>query len=134
MHKIVKNITINTINDYKNMTLEEFDDLAEYLIPINPFYTWVEENINSIGYKLLKGIISNIVPLGLEGRKYFERIVKQKSGFVSEYKCLYDRLEKEYIQGNIKIKSYLELQYLGFTDEFLDEKYPAFTVIKYFKK
>jgi uncharacterized protein YkuJ len=113
------------------MTADELNEFKEILISVNPFYDWLEENINIISYKLLKGFISNIIPLGDEGRKYFEVIAEEKTGFTNELMNLYDRLEKMYHKGNLKVKSYFELAYLGYTGTFLGEKYPVDDVIKY---
>ncbi|APC38890.1 hypothetical protein [Clostridium estertheticum] len=94
-------------------------------IYINPVYEWIEENINNISYKLLKGCISNIVPIGDAGRKFFKDMVEMKSGFAFELMNLYNYSEKKYIEGTLKIKSYIELQHLGYTGTVLFENCPV---------
>ena len=111
----------------------DLDEFSEVLISSNPFYDWIEKNIRDIDYKLLKGIITNIVPLGGAGRKYFKKVAYKKTGFTLELWKLYTRLEKMYLEGNLKINSYLELEYLGYTGESMSEKYPVDDILKYIK-
>lgn len=103
-------------------------------ILINPVYEWFEENVSNISYKLLKAFITNIVPIGDVGRKFFEGIVEKKPGFTNELMALYNSSEEMYIKGTLKIKSYLELQHLGYTGTFLDEKCPVDDVWEYVKQ
>ncbi|MGV8980543.1 hypothetical protein [Clostridium sp.] len=103
-------------------------------IYINPVYEWFEENISNISYKLLKGFITNIVPMAEVGKTYFEHIAEKKTGFTDELMALYNNSEKIYIEGNLKIKSYLELKHLGYSGTFLNEKYPIEDVWEYVKQ
>lgn len=101
------------------------------LIAVNPVYNWLQENIEHISYKLLKGFITNIVPLGKEGKKYFKVIAQSRVGFTKELWKAYNQTEKLYKQGKLKINSYIELEHLGYTGVFLDERYPIDDVLKY---
>ncbi|MGV8980544.1 hypothetical protein [Clostridium sp.] len=102
-------------------------------ILINPVYEWFEENANNISYKLMKGFITNIVPIGDVGRKFFEDIAEKKNGTTIELMTLYNSLEERYIKGTLKIQSYLELRHLGYTGTFLYEKCPIDDVWEYVK-
>ena len=119
----------NEVNIIK--TQADLDEFKEVLISVNPFYDWLEENINKVSYKLLKGFITNIVPLGDAGKKYFKIIAHKKTGFTIELWKIYNQIEKMYQEGNLKIKSYIELEHLGYTGMFLDERYPIDDVLKY---
>ena len=121
------------IGNEKNMELEPINEneVIEFLIAVNPVYNWLEDNIERVNYKLLKGFITNIVPLGKVGKKYFKVIAHNKAGFTKELWKIYNQIEKLYRQGNLKIKSYIELEYLGYTGMFLDERYPIDDVLKY---
>lgn len=121
------------IGNEKNMELEPINEneVIEFLIAVNPVYNWLEDNIERVNYKLLKGFITNIVPLGKAGKKYFKVIAHNKVGFTKELMKIYNQIEKLYQQGNLKIKSYIELEHLGYTGMFLDERYPIDDVLKY---
>ncbi len=131
--KLVANKDIyNEVNIRR--TQADLDEFKEVLISVNPFYDWLEENINKVSYKLLKGFITNIVPLGDAGKKYFKIIAHKKTGFTIELWKIYNQIEKMYQEGNLKIKSYMELEHLGYTGIFLYERYPVDDVIKYLKQ
>ncbi|MBK5241692.1 hypothetical protein [Clostridium sp.] len=118
-----------TTNGISRMSLTDEIILA---ICVNPCYDWFQENCN-ISYKLLKGFVTNIVPLGDAGRNYFENIAEKKIGFTIELMSLYNRLEKEFIKGTLRIKSYLELQHLGYTGTILYENCPVDDVWEFIK-
>lgn len=113
------------------MTSTELNKFAGVLISVNPVYDWVEDNINNISFKLLKGFMTNIVPLGSAGKKYFKIIANKKVGFNKELWKLYNQLEKMYNEGSLEIKSYFELQYLGYTGGFLGGKSPVDDVTRF---
>lgn len=115
------------------MNAVELNKFAQVLISANPVYDWLEENINNISYKLIKGFITNIVPLGEAGKKYFKKIAHKRVGFTAELWKLYNQLEKIYQQGILKRVSYFELYNLGYTGTFLGERYPVDDVVKYLK-
>lgn len=112
----------------------DVNEIAEVLISVNPVYDWLEENVNNISYKLLKGFITNIVPLGYASKKYFKTIANKKTGFTKELWKLYNQLEKMHCEGNLKINSYLELSYLGYTGGWLGGKCPVDDIIKYLEE
>ncbi|MCB2354718.1 hypothetical protein [Clostridium estertheticum] len=115
------------------MTTIELNELYEVLIPVNPVYDWLVDNAANINYELLKGFITNIIPLGDAGKNYFKIVANKKTGFTKELWNLYIKLEKMYYEGNLKISSYLELTYLGYTGGLLGGKCPVDDVIKYDK-
>jgi hypothetical protein len=108
----------------------ELYEIAEVLIPVNPVYDWLSNNINNISYKLLKGFITNFVPLGYTGKKYFAEVAHKKVGFAAELLKLYDHLEKMNCEGVLRRVSYLELYELGYTGELIGEKYPFDDILK----
>ncbi|MBN7575379.1 hypothetical protein C1H57_08155 [Clostridium sp. 2-1] len=117
------------------------NELVDYIearggvgIAAHPFYEWVENNIDKINYTLLKAIITNIVPLGADGRKFYELIIYKRNSFQNEFLNLYDRLSNLYINGELKISSYLELRYLGYTGQRLKKKCPADDVLGQYNK
>lgn len=128
------------INDDKNNEGSEIinpidsNKLIEVLISVNPVYDWLDENINNISYKLFKGFITNIVPLGDAGKKYFKAIAHKKPGFTIELWKLYNQLKKIHDEGNLKISSYLELMYLGYTGISMDERCPVDDILKVIKR
>lgn len=107
------------------------NELIKVLIAVNPVYNWLEDNIDRISYKLLKGFITNIVPLGKAGKKYFKVIAHKRTGFIKELWKIYNQIERLYQEGNLKINSYIELEHLGYTGMFLAERYPIDDVLKY---
>jgi hypothetical protein len=124
---------VEYISNEENMELEAIDknELIRLLIAVNPVYNWLEDNIERISYKLLKGLITNIVPLGKAGKKYFKVIAHSRVGFTKELWKAYNQTEKLYQQGKLKINSYIELESLGYTGMFLSERYPIDDVFKY---
>jgi hypothetical protein len=113
-----------------NFDVEKYvESMGGTAIAAHPFYEWVEENINKINYKLMKAIITNVVPLGEMGKKFFQLIASKKYGFENEYMKIYDNMEKKYREGFIKEKSYIELEHLGYTGISLGEKSPSFEVM-----
>lgn len=120
-------------NNEKNMELEAIDknEFIELLLEVNPVYNWLEDNIECINYKLLKGFITNIVPLGKAGEKYFKVIAHSRTGFTKELWKIYNQTKKLYQEGKLKINSYIELEHFGYTGVFLDEIYPVNDILKY---
>lgn len=109
--------------------IEQIEARGGVLIYSHPFYEWIEDNIERISYKLIKASITNIVPLGENGRRFFELVVTKRKGFYNEFLHIYNKSEKMYHEKSLKAKSYLELKYLGYTGEFLSEKCPSEDVI-----
>lgn len=119
---IEENMDLGTLNR---------NELIKVLIEVNPVYNWLEDNIERINYKLLKGFVTNIVPLGKAGKKYFKVIAHSRAGFTKELWKIYNQTERLYQEGNLKINSYIELEQLGYTGMFLAERYPIDDVLKY---
>lgn len=121
------------ISNEKNVELQAIhkNEVIELLIEVNPVYNWLADNIECVNYKLLKGFITNIVPLGKAGKKYFKVIAHSRAGFIKELWKIYNQIEKSYQEGNLQIKSYIELEHLGYAGIFLDEKYPVDDILKY---
>jgi hypothetical protein len=90
------------------------DKFIKTMISVNPVYDWFEENVGFINYKLLKAFMTNIVPLGDNGKAYFKKLAHRKNGFTIELWKLYNNLEMLYKQGKLKKVSYLELYNLGY--------------------
>ncbi|MBW6411340.1 hypothetical protein [Clostridium weizhouense] len=124
---------ILVVNDKKDTLVETInaDNIIKVLISVNPVYSWLEDNICSISYKLLKGFVTNIIPLRNAGKEYFKVIVNKRVGFKGELWKLYNRLDKDNREGNLKIKSYFELMGLGYDGEFLGGRCPIDDIIKY---
>lgn len=80
---VINNDRHNDVN--VRMTQADLDEFKEVLISVNPFYDWLEENIDIVSYKLLKGFITNIVPLGDAGKKYFKKIAQKKLDSLLSY-------------------------------------------------
>ena len=130
-----KSESIIEYKDKQGMTQSiDFNNFAEVLISANPVFDWLGDNITTISFKLLKGFITNIIPLENEGRKYFEKIATKRTGFIKELWELYNQAEKRYYQGKLKITSYIELEHLGYTGVFLDGRCPFDDVTKYLDK
>ena len=130
--KLLVNDRYNNEENFR-MNSVASDKFAEVLISVNPVYDWLEENINNISYKLLKGFITNIVPLGEAGKKYFKKIAHKRVGFTAELWKLYNQLEKMHQQGTLRKVSYFELYNSGYNGAFLGERYPVDDVTKYLK-
>lgn len=128
--RLIVNVDKCNISDLERIQ-DDLNELIELLIAVNPVYKWLEDNIECINYKLLKGFITNIVPLGKAGKKYFKVIAHSRAGFTKELWKIYNQIERLYQEGNLKINSYSELEYLGYTGIFLVEKYPIEDVLKY---
>ena len=124
---------VDSRNSEENIELGTFNrsEFIKLLIAVNPVYNWLEDNIERINYKLLKGFITNIVPLGKAGKRYFKVIAHSRDGFTKELWKIHNQIERLYQKGNLKINSYIELEYLGYTGMFLDERYPVDDVLKY---
>ena len=130
--KLVINSDINNdVNAFMSIKKSEFD---YFLIWSHPAYDWLEENATTICYKLLRWFITNIVPLGDVGKKYFKIIANKRTGFTKELWKLYNQLEKMNKEWTLKISSYLELVHLGYTGVIFDEKCPVDIVIKSMKE
>ncbi|WP_297426081.1 hypothetical protein [Clostridium sp.] len=117
-----KNIELGTLNR---------NELIKVLIEVNPVYNWLQDNIEHVNYKLLKGFITNIVPLGKAGKTYFKVIAHSRAGFTKELWKIYNQTEKLYQEGKLKINSYIELESFGYTGMFLAERYPIDDVLRY---
>lgn len=65
------------------------------------------------------------------GKEYFKVIVNKRAGFKGELWRLYNHLDKDNREGNLKIKSYFELMVLGYNGEFLGGRCPIDDIIKY---
>lgn len=107
--------------------MEKFGGVALYT---HPFYDWVDENINKIENKLLYAIMSNIVPLGDNGRKYFMHIaMKRKDSFI-ELMNLYASIEKLFNNSFVSISTYSELCSFGYKGHVIGDCCPAYDVLK----
>ena len=124
---------ILVVNNKKDILVETInaDNIIKVLIAVNPVYNWIEDNIDTISYKLLKAFITNIIPLGNAGKEYFKIIADKKIGFKCELWRLYNRLDKDIREGKLKIKSYFELMNLGYNGAFLGGRCPIDDIIKY---
>jgi|GEM_PF-2966998 len=107
--------------------------LTEVLILAHPFYDWVDNNIENIKYKLLKAVITNIVPLGDSGRKFFGEVIKKRKGFSQEFLNIYNHIEQKYKEGKMSPSSYLQLISKGYSGEVFDGKCPVDDIVKYQK-
>lgn len=56
---------ILVVNDKQDIVVETInaDDIIKVLISVNPVYNWLEDNVGIISYTLLKGFVTNIIPL-----------------------------------------------------------------------
>jgi hypothetical protein len=122
-------------NDYSKTKYSELDveiyKFGGIALYAHPFYDWVDSNINKIGNKLLYAIISNIVPLGENGRRYFINIaMKRKDSFV-ELMNLYAIMEKMFNEGFIGASTYSELYSLGYKGNYLNGDCPASAALKF---
>jgi hypothetical protein len=97
----------------------------------HPFYDWVDANVNKIENKLLYAIMSNIVPLGDNGRRYFMHIVMKRKGSFMELMNLYASMEKMFNDGFISTSTYSELYSLGYRGDALNGDCPAYAALKF---
>lgn len=116
--------------EIQSMYPTDSNEFAEILISVNPAYNWLEDNVNNISYKLLRGFITNIVPLGDLGKSYFKPIAHKRTGFTIELWKLYNQLEKMHHEGILKRISYFELYHLGYRGAFIGGKYPFDDIVK----
>lgn len=130
-------VELNLVNSNEvdvNRVQDDLNNGIELLLYVNPVYDWFEENINNINYKLLKGFITNIIPLGDSGKRYFKKIAHGRVGFTAELWKLYNQLEKIHRQGNLKIASYSKLYSLGYDDVWLGGECPIDDILNYLKE
>ncbi|NMM65219.1 hypothetical protein HBE96_21790 [Clostridium sp. P21] len=114
---MIANAAFNSIRYKKELIRRYPTDLIEFekfLISVNPVYEWFIDNADKASYKLIKAFITNIVPLGHIGKKYFKRIANKKQGVTIELWKLYNDIEKQYWIGDFEIATYYELRRLGF--------------------
>jgi hypothetical protein len=78
------------------------------------FFEWVYLNIDKIDMKLLHAIMTNIVPLGDNGRLFFLRTVMKRKASFAEFMNIYESLLKMFEEGIIKPCTYSELYSLGY--------------------
>lgn len=116
--------------EYNEDLMEELESNFGLLMYAHPFYEWLEDNIENINFKLMKAIITNIVPLGLEGSSYFEAIVNNGVGLENELLVTYNKLEKMFQENKLDIKTYLELSYLGYTGDIIGSKSPVDDILE----
>lgn len=83
-------------------------------ITAHAFYEWVYLNIDKIDIKLLLAIMTNLVPLGNNGRLFFLRSVMRRKGSFVEFMNIYESLLKMFNEGAIKPSTYSELYSLGY--------------------
>ena len=83
-------------------------------ITAHAFYQWVYLNIDKIDMKLLHAIMTNIVPLGNNGRLFFLRTIMKRKGSFVEFMNIYESLLKMFEEGIIKPCTYSELYDLGY--------------------
>ena len=130
--KVVINSDISNEANIK-MSIKDKKESAYSLISINQTYYWLEENLYTISFRLLAGFITNIVPLGDGGKKYFKKIANKTPWLTKELWNLYNQLEKMNNEGNLKVSSYFELFNLGYTGVSLGGTCPVDDVIKHMK-
>lgn len=123
---------VNKVQEENKINFSEIS-LTEALILAHPFYDWVDNNIENINYKLLKAAITNIIPLGDSGRKFFCEIIKKRKGFSQEFLNIYNHIEQNYKEGKTSPSSYLQLISKGYSGEIFNEKCPVDDIIKYQK-
>lgn len=131
------NVITNRDRSYYGMGESREEDVQEFtsvLLSVNPVYDWLKENIETISFKLLKGFITNLVPLGSAGEEYFKCLVKSSFVMSEELINQYYRAEKKYIKGKLKIATYSELVWLGYTGILMDCKCPVDDVLRYVRK
>lgn len=104
------------------------------LIECNPVYDWFIDNDDNVTYTLLKAFMTNIIPLGYPGKRYFKKIVNGKRGLAVELWRLYNELEIEYWLGDFEIATYSELISLGYNGIHLGGNTPADDIFKYIGK
>lgn len=123
---------------YKKELVRKYPtDLIEFekvLISVNPVYEWFIDNADKASYKLIKAFITNIVPLGYLGKKYFKIIANKKQGATVELWRLYNNIEKQYWIGDFQIATYLELRRLGFKGTQLGGDCPVDSIFKFIGK
>lgn len=107
--------TVECCNKNYKRSLEDVRDTYELLLSVNPVYNWLEENIEKVSFKLLKGFITNLVPLGEAGENYFKGLVSNSFVMAEELMNQYHKYQRKYIEGNLKVISYSELVYRGYT-------------------
>lgn len=83
-------------------------------ITAHAFYQWVYLNIDKIDMKLLHAIMTNIVPLGNNGRLFFLRTIMKREGSFAEFMNIYESLLKMFEEGIIKPCTYSEMYSLGY--------------------
>lgn len=99
---MIANVAFNSIRYEKEVVRRYLTDLIELkkvLISVNPVYEWFTDNADKASYKLIKAFITNIVPLGCLGKKYFKIIANKKQGATVELWKLYNDVEKQYWSG-----------------------------------
>jgi hypothetical protein len=94
-------------------------------------YQYIAKNINTIGDNLLQGVMSNIVPLGENGMKYFLHILSKYQGSFTKMLNLYLETKKAYCDGLIKASTYAELRDLGYKGPEIGVSSPAEDVLEY---
>lgn len=120
---------------YDSKNIKKFTrNLVEYeqfLIFVNPVYDWFIDNANVASYRLIKAFITNIVPLGNQGKRYFSNIVNKKRGVAAELWKLYNKCEMQYQVNELEIASYSELMALGYNGVHLGGEHPVDDIFKY---
>ena len=117
--KIIAIYTRVSTDEYCNKScersIENLNDNYELMLSENPVYNWLEENIEKISFKLLKGFITNLVPLGKAGENYFNDLVSNRSVMKEELMNQYYKYQTKYNEGMLKVNSYSELVKKGYT-------------------
>ncbi|NMM65238.1 hypothetical protein HBE96_21885 [Clostridium sp. P21] len=134
---MIANAGFNSIRYKKELVRRYPTDLIEFekvLISVNPVYEWFIGNAEKASYKLIKAFITNIVPLGYLGKKYFKIIANKKQGATVELWKLYNNIEKQYWIGNLEIAKYSELISLGFKGIQLGGDCPIDSIFKFIGK
>lgn len=134
---MIANAAFNSIR-YKKELVKRYPtnliELEKVLISVNPVYDWFIDNADKASYKLIKAFITNIVPLGHPGKKYFKIITNKKQGVTVELWKLYNNIEKQYWIGDFEIATYSQLIRLGFKGIQLVGDCPVDSIFKFIGK
>lgn len=127
------NLALNCIRYEKEFVRKHPIDLMEFekvLISVNPVYDWFIDNADKVSYKLIKAFITNIVPLGHPGKKYFKILANKKRGLTVELWKLYNEEERQYWLGDIETATYSQLTQLGYKGIYLGSECPVDDIFK----
>lgn len=107
-------LTIKEIEETYGDFLYDDAGYGGIAITAHAFYEWVYLNIDKIDIKLLHAVMTNLVPLGDNGRLFFLRTIMKRKGSFVEFMNIYERLLNIFEEGIIKPCTYSELYSLGY--------------------